>query len=105
MFSGWADHKEQPVDQNAPEADIRNVPLDVISVSTSEVDSDSSHGDDSSYDSDSDTSSSTDSSGSEPPASEVSDQHSMLEHAYNAAFDAFHVQQDRTLQGGDATLN
>ena len=31
---GWADHKEQPMDQNAPEADIRNVRLDVISVST-----------------------------------------------------------------------
>ena len=57
---GWTDHKEQPVDQNAPEADLRNVPLDVISVSTSEVDSDSSLGNDSSYDSDSDTSSSND---------------------------------------------
>ena len=102
---GWTDHKEQPVDLNAPEADLRNVPLDVLSVSTSEVDSDSSLGDDSSDDTDSDASSSDDSSGSEPPASEVSDQHSMLEHAYNAVYNAFHVQQDGTLQGGDATLN
>ena len=30
---GWADHQEQPVDQNAPEADRRNVPEEVISVS------------------------------------------------------------------------
>ena len=79
--------------------------VDVISVNASEVDSESSIGDDSSDDSDSDASSSEDSSGSEPPASEVSDQHSMLEHAYTAAYNAFHVQQDGTLQGGDATLN
>ena len=46
-----------------------------------------------------------DSSGSGPPASEVSDQYSMLEHAYNAAKNAFHVDQDGTLQGGNATLN
>ena len=46
---GWAEHQEQPVDQNAPEADRRNVPDDVISVSASEVDSASSHRDDSSY--------------------------------------------------------
>ena len=59
------------------------LPIDVISVSASEVERESSLGDDSSDDSD--TSSSEDSSGSEPPASEVSDQHSMLEHAYNAA--------------------
>ena len=45
---GWAEHQEQPVDQLAPEADLRNVPDDVISVSDSEVDSASSHGDDSS---------------------------------------------------------
>ena len=92
---GWADHKEQPVDQNAPEADLRNVPLDVISVSTSELDSDSS----------SDASGSEDSSGSEPPASKVSDQYSMLEHAYDAAKDAFDVDRNGILQGGDATLN
>ena len=81
---GWTDHKEQPVDQNAPDADLRNVPIDVISVNASEVDSESSYGDDSSDGSDSDASSYEDSSGSEPPASEVSDQHSMLEHAYQA---------------------
>ena len=45
---GWAEHREQPVDQLAPEADRRNVPDDVISVSDGEVDSASSHGDDSS---------------------------------------------------------
>ena len=26
---GWADHQEQPVDQNAPEADRRNVPAEI----------------------------------------------------------------------------
>ena len=35
---GWGGHQEQPVDHNAPEADRRNVPNDVISVSGSEVD-------------------------------------------------------------------
>ena len=29
---GWGGHQEQPVDHNAPEADRRNVPDDVISV-------------------------------------------------------------------------
>ena len=29
----------------------------------------------------------------------------MLEHAYDAAFDAFHVLPGGTLEGGDATLN
>ena len=96
---GWADHKEQPGDQNAPEADLRNVPDDVISVSASEVDSDSSHGGDSSYESYSDTTSSYESSDTESPASEVSDKQSLLEHAYDAAFDAFHVLPDGTLEG------
>ena len=82
---GWAEHQEQPVDQNASEADRRNVPDDVISVSASEVDSASSQGDDSSY-----ASYSGESSDTEPPVSEVSDQHSMLEHAYSVAKDAFH---------------
>ena len=41
---GWAEHQEQPVDQHAPEADRRNVPDDVISVSDSEIDNASSHG-------------------------------------------------------------
>ena len=79
--------------------------LSKVRPSASEVDSDSSSGEDSRDDSSSDTSSSEDSSGSEPPASEVSDQYSMLEHAYDAAKNAFHVDQDDTLQGGNATLN
>ena len=54
---GWGGHQEQPIDQNAPEADRRNVPDDVISVSDSEVDQDSSHSDESSYESGSSTSS------------------------------------------------
>ena len=91
---GWAEHQEQPVDQNAPEADRRHVPDDVISVSTSEVDSASSNGDDSSYESYSYTSCSGESSDTEPPVSEVSDQHSMLEHAYSVARDAFKVRED-----------
>ena len=37
---------------------------------------------------------SSESSGSEPPASEVSDQHSMLEHAYEATQNVFHVNRD-----------
>ena len=102
---GWTDHDEQPVDQNAPETDLRNVPKDVISFSSSEVDSESSDEDDSSDDLSSTSTSSDASSESEPPASEVSDQQSMLEHAYDQAYDAFHVLQDGTLQGGDATLN
>ena len=82
---GWAERQEQPVDQNAPEADRRNVPDDVSSVSASEVDSASCHGDDSSYASYSYASYSGESSDTEPPVSEVSDQHSMLEHAYSVA--------------------
>ena len=102
---GWTDHVEQPIDQNAPEADLRNVATDVISVNDSEVDSASSAGDGSSDGNGDDTSSrSSESSGSEPPASEVSDQHSMLEHAYEATQDAFHVTKDGQLQDGIATL-
>ena len=41
----------------------------------------------------------------EPPASEVSDQQSMLEHAYMAARDAFKVREDGVLEGGEASLN
>ena len=102
---GWAEHQEQPVDQNAPEADRRNVPDDVISVSTSEVDSASSNGDDSSYESYSYTSCSGESSDKEPPVSEVSDQHSMLEHVYSVARAAFKVKEDGTLEGDEASLN
>ena len=63
---GWTDHVEQPIDQNAPEADLRNVPIDVISVNASEVDSASSAGDGSDGKDDT-SSSSSESSGSEPP--------------------------------------
>ena len=44
LARGWADHQEQPVDQNAPEADRRNVPEEIISVSDSEVDRESTIG-------------------------------------------------------------
>ena len=36
VAKGWADHQEQPVDQTAPEADRRNVPDEIISVSDSD---------------------------------------------------------------------
>ena len=102
---GWASHQEQPVDQNAPEADRRNVPDEVISVNDSEVDNDSSHGDESSYESGSYTSSADDSTDSEPAMSEVSDQYSMLDHAYQTVRDAFHTTADGKLIGGDISLN
>ena len=102
---GWAGHQEQPVDQNAPEADRRNVPDEVISVNDSEVDHDSSHGDESSYESGSYTSSGDDSTESEPAMSEVSDQYSMLDHAYQTVRDAFHTTADGKLIGGDSSLN
>ena len=38
---GWGGYQEQPVDHNAPEADRRDVPDDVISFSDSEVDQES----------------------------------------------------------------
>ena len=79
---GWGGHQEQPADQNAPEADRRNVPDDVISFSDSEVDQESSLGEESSCASGSSASDGKDSSDSEPAMSEVSDQCSMLEHAY-----------------------
>ena len=100
---GWAGHQEQPVDQNAPEADRRND--DVISVSDSEVDHDSSQGCESSYASGSSTSSGEDSSESEPAMSEVSDQYSMLDHAYQSVRDAFHTTAEGRLIGGDSSLN
>ena len=62
-------------------------------------------GDDSSYESYSYTSYSGESSDTEPPVSEVSDQHSMLEHAYSVARDAFKVTEDGTLEGEEASLN
>ena len=104
LARGWTDHMEQPIDQNAIEADLRNVPSDVIRVDASEVDRESA-GEDSGDSYDDDTSSSSDSSCSEPPLSEVSDQHSMLEHTYQATNGVFKVNRDGTLQGGKATLN
>ena len=91
--------------QNAPEADRRNVPDDVISVSDSEVDQASSHDEVSSYESGSNTSSGENSSESEPAMSEVSDQYSMLEHAYQSVRDAFSTTRDGKLIGGDSSLN
>ena len=101
---GWIDHQEQPVDQNAPEADRRNVPEEVISVSDGEVDRESTIGGCSSQASCSTTSSDEDSDTSEPARSEVSVQDSMMEHAYHSLQNAFSA-QDGQLVGGDGTLN
>ena len=101
---GWIDHQEQPVDQNAPEADRRNVPEEVISVSDGEVDRVSTIGGCSSQASCSTTSSDEDSDTSEPARSEVSVQDSMMEHAYQSLQDAFLVKNGQ-LVGGDGTLN
>ena len=105
VAKGWADHQEQPVDQTAPEADRRNDPDEVISVSDSEVDHDSSNGGGSSYASGSSTSSEEESSESEPAMSEVSVQYSMLEHAYQTVKNDFHTTADGQLVGGDGSLN
>ena len=102
---GWGGHQEQPVDQNAPEADRRNVRDDVISVSDSEVDQESSLGEESSYASGSFASDGEDSSDSEPAMSEVSDQYSMLEHAYQSVRDVFSATSEGKLVGGDGSLN
>ena len=56
---GWTDDMEQPSDQNATETDLRNVPMDIISVNSSEVDCESSGGDESSDGEGDDTSSSS----------------------------------------------
>ena len=69
------------MDHNAPEADRRN---DVISVSDGEIDQESSLGEESSSACDSSVSEGKESSDSEPAMSEVSDQCSMLEHAYQS---------------------
>ena len=95
---GWGGHQEQPVDR-------RNVPDDVISVSDSEVDQDSSQGDESSYASGISASECEDGSDSEPAMSEVSDQYSMLEHAYQSIKDVFSTTSDGKLVGGDGSLN
>ncbi len=104
MDRGWADHHEQPLDLNAPEADRRNVPEEVISVSDSEVDRESTIGGCSSQASGSSTSSDDVSDTSEPAMSEVSVQQSMLEHAYNGIRNAFSI-SDGQIVGGDSTLN
>ena len=101
---GWMDHQEQPVDQNAPEADRRNVPEEVISVSDGEVDRESTIGGCSSQASCSTTSSDDDSDISEPARSEVSVQDSIMEHAYHSLQNAFTVEEGQ-LVGGDGTLN
>ena len=75
------------------------------SVRSSEEDNASSRGNRSGYESYSDISSSDESTDAEPAASELSDQHDMLEHAYEVASDAFHVCPDGTLVGGAATLH
>ena len=93
------------MDQNAPEADRRNVPDDVISVSDSEVDQESSLGEESSYASGSSASDGKDSSDSEPAMSEVSDQYSMLEHAYHSVRNVFSATSEGKLVGGDGSLN
>ena len=100
---GWSGHQEQPVDQNAPETDRRNVPDDVISVSDSEVDQESSLGKESSYACGSSASDGKDSSDSEPAMSEVSDQYSMLEHAYQSVRNVFSTTSEGRLVGGDGS--
>ena len=91
----WTDHVEQPIAQNAPEADLRNVPIDIISVNSSEVDSESSGVDDSSDgEADDASSTSSESSGSEPPASEVSNHHAMIGDAHSATQGGFKVDKE-----------
>ena len=96
IAKGWADHQEQPVDQTAPEADRRNVSDEIISVSDREVDHDSTNGGGGSQASCSSISSEEESSESEPAMSEVSVQHSMLEHAYQSIKDAFNADSSYT---------
>ena len=94
---GWPVHEEQPVDlvlgtHVAPEADVRNVPEDVISVRGSEVDDastvTSSNQDDTGSSSDSsDDSSTTD----EPAPSVASEDHNMLVQAYGMTQNHFTV--------------
>ena len=102
---GWLVHEEQPVDLVAPEADVRNVPEDVISVRASEVDDastvTSSNQDDAGSSSDSsDDSSTTD----EPAPSVASEDHNMLVQAYGMTQNHFTVTR-HALVGGRATLN
>ena len=78
--------------------------LKSISVSDSEVDRESTIGGRSSQASCSTTSSDDASDTSEPAMSEVSVQHSMLEHAYQSIQNAFSANNGQ-LVGGDGTLN
>ena len=98
---GRGGHQEQPVDHNAPEADRRNVPDNVISVGDGELDQESSLGEESSYACDSSASEGKESSDSEPAMSEVSDQYSMLEHAYQSIRIVFSTTSEGKLVGGD----
>ena len=93
------------MDHNAPEADGRNVPDDVISVSDGETDQESSLGEESSYACDSSASEGKESSDSEPAMSEVSDQYSMLEHACQSIQNVFSTTSEGKLVGGDGSLN
>ena len=101
---GWAGSSRTAYGSECPEADRRNVPEEVISVSDGEVDRESTIGGCSSQASCSTTSSDDDSDTSEPAMSEVSVQHSMMEHAYQSIQDAFFVKNGQ-LAGGDGTLN
>ena len=74
----------------------------MISVNDSEVDSASSDGGESIYESGSYASNTDTDTDSEPPVSEVSNQKSMLDHAYR---DAIHTTADGKLIGGDSSLN
>ena len=101
---GWPVHEEQPVDLHAREADVRNVPTDVISVNESEVDSASTSQGSSSDEETSSTSSYSSSSTDEPARSEVSLDHEKMSQAYEMTRETFRVRRS-ALDGGKDTLN
>ena len=102
---GWLVHEEQPVDLVAPEADVRNVPEDVISVRASEVDDASTVTSSNREDTGSSSDSSDDSSTMDEPAPSVaSEDHNMLVQAYGMTQNHFTVTR-HALVGGRATLN
>ena len=102
---GWPVHEEQPADLVAPEADILNVPLDVISVEDSEVDNASTASlSDHSENSCSSSTSSSSSTSEEPARSEASVNHKMMSQAYDMTRNQFEVHKG-VLTGGIATLN
>ena len=81
MARGLTDHTEQPIDQNEPATNLSNVPMEVISVASSEEDKDSSGVDQSSEegeDTSTSATSSSDSSDSEPPPFEESHDRAMI---------------------------